>query len=61
LALLVKQTIGFKGVLNFNTEKPNGTMHKLTDPSKLNKLGWKHTIEINEGTERIYDWYQSKF
>jgi len=47
--------------LNFNTEKPNGTMHKLTDPSKLNKLGWKHTIEINEGTERIYDWYQSKF
>lgn len=59
LAHLVKQTIGFNGELKFNTEKPDGTMRKLTNPSKLHMLGWKHKIEINEGVQRIYDWYQS--
>jgi len=57
LAETIKQTIGFKGNLVFNTEKPDGTMRKLTDVSKLNSLGWNHTVELEEGIVQIYNWY----
>ncbi|MBU2995637.1 GDP-L-fucose synthase [Cellulophaga baltica] len=57
LALLIKENIGFEGKLFFNIDKPDGTMKKLTDPSKLHALGWKHTVELKEGVTRIYDWY----
>lgn len=57
LANLIKEKIGFKGELVFNTSKPDGTMRKLTDPSKLHALGWHHQIEIDEGISRLYDWY----
>lgn len=57
LAELVKETVDFKGNLNLNTSKPDGTLRKLTDPTKLNKLGWKHKIEIEEGIQKLKDWY----
>lgn len=57
LANLIKSKIGFKGELVFNTSKPDGTMRKLTNPSKLHALGWHHKIEIDEGIEKMYDWY----
>jgi len=57
LAEIIKQTIGFKGDLVFNTEKLEGTMRKLTDVSKLNSLGWNHTVEVKEGIEYLYNWY----
>ncbi|HCY41908.1 MAG TPA: hypothetical protein DHV48_11225, partial [Prolixibacteraceae bacterium] len=57
LANLIKEKIGFRGELVFNTSKPDGTMRKLTNPSKLHALGWHHKIEIGEGIERLYKWY----
>ena len=57
LALLIKETVGFRGELYFNTDKPDGTMKKLTDPSKLHGLGWKHLMELNEGVKKMYHWY----
>jgi GDP-L-fucose synthase len=60
LAETIKKIIGFKGDLIFNTNKPDGTMRKLTDVSKLNKLGWKHTVELEEGIKLVYDWYIDK-
>jgi len=57
LAELIKSIIGFKGELYFNTEKPDGTMVKLTDPSKLHSLGWKHKVELEDGIKSIYAWY----
>lgn len=60
LANLIKQKIGFNGELVFNTSKPDGTMRKLTDPSKLHSLGWHHQIEIDEGIIRLYEWYLSR-
>jgi len=57
LAELIKEIIGFQGELYFNTDKPDGTMVKLTDPSKLHSLGWKHKVELEEGIEIIYKWY----
>lgn len=58
LAELIKKTIGFKGELVFNTSKPDGTLRKLTDVSKLHALGWQHKIEIEEGIKRMYEWYR---
>ncbi len=57
LAIKVKELIGFKGELLFNTEKPDGTMRKLTDVSKLNNLGWKHAMDLDKGLSTIYNWY----
>ncbi len=59
LAEQIKATVGFKGKLQFNTSKPDGTMRKLTDVSKLHSLGWQHQIEIDEGIRKIYEWYIS--
>lgn len=60
LAILIKSTIGFKGSFKFNSEKPDGTMKKLTDVTKLNALGWKHKIVLEEGVEKMYNWYLQK-
>lgn len=60
LAELIKEIIGYDGSLVFNASKPDGTMQKLTDVSKLNNLGWKHSIELREGIEKIYNWYLNK-
>jgi len=57
LAETIRKTIGYQGDFYFNTSKPDGTMRKLTDPSKLSKLGWKYTVELEEGIKRMYDWY----
>ena len=57
LAETIKKTIGYQGGLYFNTSKPDGTMRKLTDPSKLKKLGWKYTVDLKEGIMKMYDWY----
>jgi GDP-L-fucose synthase len=57
LAEIIKQTIDFKGKLVFNSDKPDGTLRKLTDVSKLNSLGWNHTVELEEGIVYIYNWY----
>jgi len=57
LAYLIRDKVGFNGELVFNDSKPDGTMRKLTDPSKLHELGWKHQIEIGEGVERLFKWY----
>ena len=50
--------IGFKGELLWDSSKPDGTLKKLTDVSKLHRLGWHHKIEIDEGIHRLYEWYK---
>lgn len=57
LAELIQKVIGFKGELYFNTEKPDGTMKKLTDVTKLNSLGWKYKINLEAGLKDMYKWY----
>lgn len=57
LAYLIRDIIGYSGELYFNTDKPDGTMKKLTDVSKLHALGWKHSIELREGIKKLYGWY----
>jgi GDP-L-fucose synthase len=57
LAELIVSTVGYQGQLTFDSTKPDGTMRKLTDPSKLHALGWQHKVEIEEGVQRMYNWY----
>jgi GDP-L-fucose synthase len=57
LALTIKKIVDYKGELYFNDTKPDGTMIKLTDPSKLHSLGWKHKIELEDGIRIMYNWY----
>ncbi len=60
LAETIQETIGFKGELYFNSDKPDGTMKKLTDVTKLHQLGWEHKVNLKEGIEKIYTWYKEK-
>ena len=56
LAEQIVETVGYQGKLTFDSSKPDGTMRKLTEPSKLHSLGWPHKIEIEDGVQRIYEW-----
>ncbi|MBS2210221.1 GDP-L-fucose synthase [Carboxylicivirga mesophila] len=58
LAETIKAKVGFEGDLVFNADKPDGTMRKLTDPTKIHELGWHHRIDIEEGIEKMYEWYK---
>lgn len=57
LSELVAQTVGFEGVIEFDASKPDGTPRKLIDVEKLHRLGWHHQVEIEEGVEKLYNWY----
>ena len=57
LAELIQQIVGYEGKLVYNTSKPDGTMVKLTDPSKLHALGWKYKISLKQGISIVYEWY----
>jgi len=59
LAQLIAQAVDFKGNIQFDSTKPDGTPRKLTDVTKLNNLGWKHKVEITDGVARLFDWYQN--
>lgn len=60
VATLIQEKIGFEGELAFDASKPDGTLRKLTDVSKLHALGWHHKIEVAEGVELLYNWYLDK-
>jgi len=57
LAKLIAEVIGYSGQFHFDSTKPDGTMRKLTDVSKLHSLGFKHAVSLQEGIERVYQWY----
>ena len=61
LAILIKEIAGFKGDLVFNAGKPDGTMRKLISVEKINKLGWSHKTELEDGIVRLFSWYINDF
>ena len=58
LSELVVKAVGFEGEVAFDASKPDGTMRKMIDVSKLHSLGWHHKIEIEEGVQKLFDWYK---
>ena len=59
LSALVVKTVGFTGTVEFDSSKPDGTMRKLIDVTKLHTLGWTHKVEIEDGVERLFNWYRT--
>ena len=58
LSELVVKAVGFEGTIEFDTSKPDGTMRKLIDVSKLHSLGWTHKVEIEDGVQKLFEWYK---
>jgi GDP-L-fucose synthase len=59
LSELVVKAVGFEGTVEFDASKPDGTMRKLIDVSKLHSLGWTHKVEIEEGVAKLFQWYKN--
>ena len=59
LSELVVKAVGFEGQVEFDASKPDGTMRKLIDVSKLHSLGWTHKVEIEDGVQRLFEWYKA--
>lgn len=57
LAQAVARAVGFNGEIAWDSSKPDGTMRKLCDVTRLHKLGWHHTVELEDGIDRLYRWY----
>ena len=58
LSELVVKAVGFEGEVEFDASKPDGTMRKLIDVSKLHSLGWTHKVEIEDGVQKLFEWYK---
>ena len=59
LSELVVKAVGYEGTVEFDVSKPDGTMRKLIDVSKLHSLGWIHKVEIEDGVKKLFEWYQA--
>ena len=59
LSELVVKAVGFEGDVEFDASKPDGTMRKLIDVSKLHSLGWHHKIDIEDGVKKLFEWYKA--
>ena len=59
LAELIKDVVGYKGSLEFNTSMPDGNPRKLLDCSLINSLGWMHSTELEPGLNKTYDWFKN--
>lgn len=63
LALMIKKEVGYKGELKFDSTKPDGTPRKLMDVTKIEEMGWKHKVNLEEGIKRTvqeYELHESK-
>jgi GDP-L-fucose synthase len=58
LAETIKDVVGFTGVIDWDSSKPDGTPRKLLDVSRITKLGWKPQISLVDGIKSTYSWYQ---
>jgi GDP-L-fucose synthase len=52
---IVRNIVGYEGQIEYDTSKPDGTPRKLLDVSRLNKLGWKSKIPLNDGIRKVYN------
>ena len=60
MAQTMKQVVGYKGKLTFDTTKPDGTLRKLIDVTRLNNMGWEYTTDLEDGLSKTYEWYLTR-
>ena len=61
LAETIAKVTGFKGELIFDSSKPDGTLRKLMDVSRLKDLGWQYSVSLENGLTKTYSWYKNNF
>ena len=61
LAELIKKVAGFKGEVEYDSSKPDGTPRKLMDVTRIDELGWRHKIELEEGIRMAYEWFLTNY
>ena len=59
-AEIIKEVVGFKGEITFDTSRPDGVLKKLTDISRLSNMGWNYSTDLKEGLKMTYDWFLKK-
>ena len=57
LADMIAKVVDFKGEIRYDITKPDGTARKLLDITRLNNLGWKPSLTLQEGIKNSYEWY----
>ena len=60
MAEIMKKVVGYTGNLTFDTKKPDGSRRKNIDVTKLEAMGWKYKIDLEEGLSKTYEWYKSQ-
>jgi len=60
MAETMKEVVGYKGKLTFDTSKPDGAPRKLIDVTRLEKMGWKYSVDLKEGLATTYEWYLTR-
>jgi len=60
MAEIMKRVVGFEGKLTFDTTRPDGTLRKLIDIKRLTNMGWKHSVDLEEGLVKTYKWFLKK-
>jgi len=61
LAEIMREVVGYKGKITWNTDVPDGTPRKLLDTTKINKLGWYPVTHLTEGVEKTYSWFKENY
>ena len=61
LAEIMKEVVGFKGKIIYQTNLPNGTPRKLLDVSRINVMGWKASIDLRKGIGLTYEWFKNNW
>jgi GDP-L-fucose synthase len=57
MAETMKEVVGFEGELTFDKTKPDGAPRKLIDVTRLSNMGWKYSVNLEEGIRKTYEWY----
>jgi len=57
MAEIMAKVVGFRGLISFDSSKPDGTQRKLLDVSRLERLGWKYSVGLESGLKKTYDWF----
>ncbi len=61
LSILIKEIVGYKGILNFDSKMPDGNPRKLLDSTLINELGWTPEIDLNSGIKKTYKWFLENY
>ena len=57
LSSIIQKIVGHKGIVQWDSNKPDGTIRKIMDSKKLNNMGWYHKVNLNDGIKMTYNWF----